>query len=130
VRFEPLRPHAPEERDLVGGAGGWQVRAYPAGRHAAGRGFLHVQLWDPAAGISILTPSRLTGGCFEVWTPAAGRCGLVLWAQVERALAGVVVPGPAEIAALERWFVLRHEPAEIHLLRTWWSSAPRARRRA
>jgi hypothetical protein len=128
----PPSPHDPREREVVSTVGTWQIRQFPASdaklAYFTGRGFLHVQLWHPEHRVSVLTPSRLTGGRFEVWAAGADRVSVSRWAAIGEALPGVAVPGAVEIAAVERWFVLRHEPAEIHLLRVWWSSLPRARR--
>jgi hypothetical protein len=127
----PPRPHDPTEREVVSHVGDWQIRQFPESdsklAYFTGRGFLHLQLWHPGCGLSVLTPSRLTGGRFDVWTDD-GRMSLPSWSAVRQAIADIATPGPLEIAALERWFVLRHETADIHLLRVWWASQPRARR--
>jgi hypothetical protein len=72
----------------------------------ARRGFLHLQLWHPAVKTSILTPSRLTNGRFEIW-----RDGLRIvqgdWRGVTRCLAGIALPTATEIDAFCRWTVLR-----------------------
>ena len=75
-----IRPHRPEDRIVVetvsvtGGAaafGHWEVRIFdPAGQfhhYFALRAMLHVQLWHPFFGVSILTPSRLTGFNYELF---------------------------------------------------------------
>lgn len=75
-----LPPHDPADRVLLAefddGRGGgalsrWEVRAFdPAGQfHAwfAPRGFVHLQLWQPWFGLSVLTPSRLTLDRFEAY---------------------------------------------------------------
>lgn len=125
----PPRPHDPREREVVGRAGAWEVRQFAAGdaklAYFTVRGFLHLQLWHPQAQISILTPSRLTAGHFEAWL-ADTRIAVRRWVDLDAALGGRA-PAQAELRALERWFVLRHEPAELHLLRLWWAAtAPRA----
>ena len=38
----------------------------PRTAYFARRGFAHVQLWHPERRVSVLTPSRLTGGNFEL----------------------------------------------------------------
>lgn len=51
--------------------GGWEIRIFPDGdrkaEYFAPRGFLHAQLWHPLARVSVLTPSALTGGLFELF---------------------------------------------------------------
>jgi hypothetical protein len=130
----PPSPHDPRERVVVSTVGDWQIRQFAETdaklAYFTGRGFLHVQLWHPEHRVSILTPSRLTGGRFEVWAAGADRVAVTRWSAIDEALPGIATPRAIEIAAVERWFVLRHEPAEIHLLRVWWSSLPRARREA
>lgn len=67
-------PHAPGPRTLLAVLpGGWEVRGFapadPRVSFALGRGFWHVQLYEPCARLSVLTPSRLTDGWYEVSTP-------------------------------------------------------------
>jgi hypothetical protein len=128
----PPAPHDPREREVVGRVGAWEIRQFPPSdpklAYFGGRGFLHIQLWHPERGVSILTPSRLTGGRFDVWTEDGCWLSLARWQTVAASLPDVTTPGPLEVEAIERWFVLRHEPAEIHLLRVWWASLPRARK--
>ncbi len=130
----PPPPHDPREREVVSMVGEWEVRQFAATdvklAYFTSRGFLHMQLWHPVHRISILTPSRLTGGRFEVWSAGGDRVAVARWASIGDLVPAVELPRAIEIAAIERWFVLRHEPAEIHLLRVWWSSLPRARREA
>jgi hypothetical protein len=67
----PPSPHDPDERAGVYGSRGWEIRVYPWNdiRHRtfAGKGMLHLQLWCPSAGVSILTPSQLTDSRYELW---------------------------------------------------------------
>lgn len=73
-----IRPHRPDDRVVVetvavAGSdrpfGHWEVRVFdPAGKfhhYFALRALLHVQLWNPFFGVSILSPSRLTGFNYE-----------------------------------------------------------------
>jgi hypothetical protein len=121
----PPRPHDPRDREVVARAGAWEVRQFDRAdrKHAyfAPRGFLHLQLWHPVAGVSVLTPSRLTGGNYELWDAEGDRVALPEWADVMSYLTDLTPPGAARIAALERWFVTTHENATVALLRTWWS---------
>lgn len=74
------------------------------------------------ARISIVTPSRLTGGNFELGYESV-RFASVTWERIELALIGLGVRAPTrpEVCAIERWFVLPHEVRAGRLLRTWWS---------
>ncbi len=128
----PPAPHDPREREVVTTLGAWEVRQFPASdaklTYFTPRGFLHLQLWHAATETSILTPSRLTRGVYEIADGEGVRIGARRWHDV----AGVVaapVPGAAELAALERWLVTRHEPAEIRLLRAWWAAGRPERER-
>lgn len=120
----PPRPHDPGERVVVAYAGAWELRQFadddPRLAYFRPRGFLHVQLWDPARATSILTPSRLTGGVFELWD-GDGRSAARTWAHVVALLADHALPGPAALRAIDRWLIAPHEPAQVRLLRTWWS---------
>lgn len=106
----PPRPHDPAERELVGQIGPWQVRRFPLSsaklEYCARRGFLHLQLWHPEAGVSVLTPSRLTGDQFDVAgngtrvvVPAPAALSQVLAAHRVRP------PSMARITALVEWHV-------------------------
>lgn len=69
----PLPPglHDPTERCPIQQLGPWEVRVFswndPRHAYLAPRGLLHLQLWAPTQGTSLLVPSRLTDGCWEVW---------------------------------------------------------------
>jgi hypothetical protein len=107
----PPPPHDPRERRVVGHVERWEVRAFPRSdpRYAyfAARGLWHIQLWDPISRVSILTPSRLTLGRYEVF-PVRGWKALAsdhdeltkLFAGHERTL-----PSAATLTLLQRWFV-------------------------
>ena len=72
-RASPPPPHDPTERELAWIVDGWEVRVFSGRRldYLASHGMGHVQLWHPPTGVSILTPSGLTAGAFEVF-PIAG----------------------------------------------------------
>jgi len=92
--------------------GDWQVRAFAWNddKHAylAPRGMLHLQLWNPRAGLSILTRSILTGGAFELWSPA-GRWRVCCYGHLARTLLdelGTAPPCPRLVDHFETWLVL------------------------
>jgi hypothetical protein len=124
-------PHEPGERTLVAWVGLWEVRQFPDGdarlAHVRARGFHHLQLWSPAARISILTPSRLTAGRFEVWREGGERWSADTWRQVTEQLSGIALPSALEISALESWFIEREGPRALRLLRVWRRRAPSRR---
>jgi hypothetical protein len=70
-RSWPPPPHDPRERVVLCPADHWQVRAFlfndPRFQYLAPRGLWHIQLWHPGAGVSVLTPSALTGGRYEIF---------------------------------------------------------------
>lgn len=116
----PPSPHDPRERVEIASLDGWQVRSFRAGgvkqRYFAPRGMLHLQLWHPAAGISLLTPSRITGQRYEVYPIRGWKFAhheLRAIAGAIRSEHGVQLPSRAAIVALERWYVsrLRRVPA-------------------
>jgi hypothetical protein len=125
VTHPPPPPHDPGERVVVAHAGPWELRQFADGdpklAYLAPRGFLHAQLWHPGHATSILTPSRLTAGHFEIWTPA-WRIAASTWSAVTARLPGHQLMGPAWLRAIDRWLVARHEPAKIRLLRSWWAA--------
>lgn len=106
--------HAPHDRELFARCGAWQVRRHadadPRFVYLASRELLHLQLWHPAHNTSVLTPSRLTGGRFEI---AIGwkRASVSTWPGVVALLPDAGLPGGAELAALSMWLVVRREVA-------------------
>lgn len=68
-RRRPPPPHDPTERVLALVVDDWEVRLYEGRKfeYFSTRGLLHLQLWHPGSGVSVLTPSRLTNGLFEVF---------------------------------------------------------------
>lgn len=113
----PPPPHDPLARVTAGALAGWQVRVLTEDRrntaHLAARGLLHVQLWHPVAGVSLITPSILTAGRYEAY-PVGG------WKYRPRDLEAlrreigrehpVTVPPAVVIRSIERWFVERFVP--------------------
>src|SRR5687768_1858005 len=106
--------HDPADRVAVGAIGAWQLRQFAESdrrlAYFARRGFAHVQLWHPIEGISIVTPSRLTRGNFELCS-ARVRIASARWDAIEMALVGfgVAPPNRHEVKSIERWFVLSFE---------------------
>ncbi len=107
----PPPPHDPRERILVDHLGDWEIRVFsPTGdfhRYFAAKGMLHVQLWHAEARLSLLTPSPITAGRFEVY-PLAGwkhaRHGYRELAQEVRSGCGVVLPRFDRVLGLMRMF--------------------------
>ncbi|NVB78872.1 MAG: hypothetical protein HOV81_10790 [Kofleriaceae bacterium] len=118
IRAPLMAMHAPSERVVAARLGTWEVRrhAETGARHGyfATRGLLHLQLWHPAARVSILTPSRLTNDRFEVWRDGV-RFAVRAWSEVAEILSDlalpdgerVALPGGAEVAALHAWMIVR-----------------------
>jgi hypothetical protein len=106
--------HAPADRELLARIGPWEVRRYAVDderfAYLASRAMLHVQLWHPTRRISVLTPSRLTGGRFEV-ARGSHRVSIETWPGVVALLPDHDLPGGAELAALTMWLVVRREVA-------------------
>lgn len=126
MRSHPL--HDPTDRELVAYAGDWQLRKLPARdprtAYFATKGFAHVQLWHAASRTSIITPSRMTGGCFELWSEMYEvRFAARGWHSIADALHALSIAPPTrnEVRAIERWFVLPGETRAGRLLRSWWA---------
>jgi len=111
----PPPPHNPGERKLAGQIGGWQIRLFDPDdlkfKYFLPRGFLHAQLWHPEARVSVLTPSRLTGGLFEVfpvdeWKAPASAAAVHSLVAREH---GVTLPSLTRIAAVIQWYVCAAE---------------------
>jgi hypothetical protein len=120
--------HDPSDRVLLAPIGDWELRQFGEGdsrlAYFAKRGFAHVQLWHLEHRVSIVTPSRFTGGHFECWL-AGDRFVAHGWESVEWGLGerGLRVPGRHAMRAIERWFVLPHDTMAGQLLRRWWNAS-------
>jgi hypothetical protein len=105
--------HAPCDREVVAHVGPWEVRRHAAGdirfAYLASRSLLHLQLWQPARRISVLTPSRLTGDRFEI-AACWRRAWVSTWHGVLAQLPDLQLPSGAELAALTTWLVCRARP--------------------
>jgi hypothetical protein len=126
LAIHPL--HAPNERVVIAELGVWELRQFAPGdrklAYFAAKGFAHVQLWHPTQHVSVITPSRLTNGEFELWI-AGERYNARTWAtiEVELAVRGIKPPGRHAMRSIERWFVLPVETRAGRLLRSWWAGA-------
>lgn len=94
----------------------WEVRAFPVGgrmhRYFAPRGLLHLQLWQPESGVSVLTPSRLTLSRWEVFPVEGWKHGARDVEALRRAVRlahKVDLPSTAQLGAVRAWFVEREE---------------------
>lgn len=104
-KLPPL--HAPHDRELLARVGPWEVRRHADDRCAdfATRSLLHLQLWNPVLRVSVLTPSRLTGGRFEIATETR-RAWVVDWPGVVEQLSDHELPNASELAALTLWLIV------------------------
>ncbi len=126
----PPPPHDPRERTAVATILGWEIRIFPEderkAEYFAPRGFLHAQLWHPAARVSVLTPSLLTGGLFEMF-PYQGWKAPVSDPSLLRALVtethDVPFPSLRRLAAIIEWYV---RAAERRALRGLGAAHPTA----
>ena len=103
--------HWPDRRALVYTHEGWECRSHARNdvnySEMAARGQLHLQLWLPHARISILTPSLLTDGEFEVCLlgdVVRASCYAEL-DEVLMTVAGVAPPCPGFVQYLQTWLV-------------------------
>lgn len=113
----PPPPHDPTERVLAVKLGEWEVRIFEGKkqRYFLPRGMGHLQLWHPAAGVSVLTPSRLTGGRYEVfpvddWKAQASNYRQVVLMVIGRH--GLFMPAAPEVARLEHALVHELQQAQ------------------
>ena len=126
--------HDPGDRERVALlSSDWEVRQFaerdPRTDYFAKRGFLHVQLWHAVTRTSIVTPSRITDGHFEL-SLAGERFAARTWPVITRGLADhrIAAPSVAELRAVERWFVLAPDTGAGRLLRSWWAGAAESAR--
>jgi hypothetical protein len=125
TKIHPL--HDPRERVCVARLDdGWQLRQFaeddPRRSYCATRGFMHVQLFHEERGVSVLTPSRLTRGHYQLASDGE-RYEARTWRTISEALAGLSLMSPSapEMYAIESWFVHASEAPATRLLRMWWS---------
>lgn len=103
--------HDPDARVPVLRVGDWEVRALRRGsprfRRLQRCGGLHVQLWDPATGVSVVTPSALTGQRFEICRHGDRPIAVPRPPQLHGTVAGLgaaPLPTMREIALLADWY--------------------------
>ena len=98
-RFEAamIRPHRPSDRILVGritaspalpNFSTWEIRAFdrtgPFHLYFSTREMLHLQLWNPYFGISVLSPSKITGHLYEAFPLFGWKLAAASYAEIER----------------------------------------------
>ena len=111
-RIHPSGLHDPDSRCTVQNIGPWEVRVYawndPRHRYLAPRGSLHLQLWAPCFGVSMLVPSRLTENCWDLWTEGTvvRVCCLLHLREICRERALPQPPCPGALVPAMRRFVL------------------------
>ena len=103
--------HWPDRRALVYTHEGWECRSHARNdinyADMAARGQLHLQLWHPHARVSILTPSLLTDGEFEVCVLSEvmrASCYTEL-DEILMTVADVAPPCPGFVQYLQTWLV-------------------------
>jgi hypothetical protein len=109
----PPPPHDPRERERVFTHGAWEIRLFTDRKFAyfVGHGLWHIQLWNPDAQVSILTPSRLTRGFFEAYPVAECPARAADFHALGEALEGefpaldLALPTESEVAWLRKVFV-------------------------
>ena len=80
THYAPVRPHDPADRVLLAKVTAcphapkfthWEIRAFdcsgPFHCYFSTHDMLHLQLWNPYFGVSLLTPSKLTAGNYEAF---------------------------------------------------------------
>tara|TARA_R110002096_G_scaffold204341_4_gene389851 strand:- start:5772 stop:6248 length:477 start_codon:yes stop_codon:yes gene_type:complete len=138
-----IRPHRPDDRIVVetvsvaGGAaafGHWEVRIFdPAGQfhhYFALRALLHVQLWHPFFGVSILTPSRLTGFNYELFPLNEWKYATPHYADIGdqlRSRMGIRMPDEAQVRRVCRACVGEAAPRESPPVMPTLKSTPHVR---
>lgn len=105
-------PHDPTERELALVLGAWEVRIFTGRKldYFVPRGLWHLQLWHPRAHVSVLTPSRLTSGRYEVFPVAGWKARAKTLHEVDAFVArsgGASLPEHADVARIERVLVGR-----------------------
>jgi hypothetical protein len=89
---------------------GWEVRLFGGRKfqYFVTRGLWHVQLWHPAARVSVLTPSRLTGGFYEAYPIANWKAQAPDYERLVALIDGVhtvALPRAGMLAMIEKAFV-------------------------
>jgi len=106
----PPPPHDPRDRELAMRVDGWELRVFGERKfqYFVTRGLWHLQLWHPSASVSVLTPSRLTCGFYEVFPIEGWKARAPDHARLVELLVashGLALPSAATVARLERAFV-------------------------
>lgn len=122
-----LPQHDASTRELIAIVGQWQVRQFaetdPRMLFGNTHGLLHVQLWQPHLHVSILTPSRITGGKFE-FCDDFERFAVATWRQMRircrRKLDPVGLPAALAFRGLEPWLASPFADRALALMQAWW----------
>lgn len=107
----PTGLHAPSQRAWLTRTDGWDVRAIAESderyRYFARHGLLHLQLFEPRRGASILSPCPLTRDRWELCIDRAARIRCRDQAELAHTCRRIDIrlPNAATIAALLLWFV-------------------------
>lgn len=110
----PPPPHDPRDRELLTRLDDWEIRAFGSRWFAffAPRGLWHVQLWHPEKRLSIITPSTLTRGSYELSSSSSAGAPTrsTTYAAMARVASGAhgvtALTGP-QVAWIESVFVRR-----------------------
>jgi hypothetical protein len=106
----PPPPHDPTERELALTLDGWEARLFGERmfQYFVTRGLWHLQLWHPAARVSVLTPSRLTHGFYEAYPIARWKARAPTYDALVTRLSGVThepLPARSRVERLEHCLV-------------------------
>jgi hypothetical protein len=104
--------HVPVDRAVIARVSEWEIRCHDARgdrhRSVASRRVLYLQLWNPRARVSVVTPSRLTRDRFEIWRDGI-RIVVRRWEEVAERLVDLALPDGTKVAALHIWMIVRDE---------------------
>lgn len=109
--LRPPRPHDPSHRACVSEFHGWSFwvtpRNHPDYDDLQRRAALFLQLYHYRSSTSVLTPSPLTNGHYELWTPTLhqGLCCYRHTAQQLREIGGPELPCPGFVHRITAMFI-------------------------
>ena len=99
VHSTPIRPHDPADRILIGTITAsplipkfstWEIRAFdrtgPFHLYFSTHEMLHLQFWNPYYGLSVLTPSKITGHHYEAFPLYDWKLASKSYVEIEQAI--------------------------------------------
>ena len=135
IELTPPRPHDPNDRILIGEITGcsltpkfsnWEIRAFdrtgPFHLYFSSRDMLHLQFWNPYYGVSVLTPSKITGKLYEAFPLYDWKLASSSYAEIDKEIRkhfSTTLPALGDVDAIASAY---YAAADVHTCQTQTST--------